>query len=475
MAASAVPLAETPVAAETPAPVEEEKRDAPDGWGGTFDEPAPIAASSPIQVAPVPVVAQETMQPAAADSLLAEAARLETQLAADMAIEPRTSDRATDKSIAAIEVVEQPPEKAAPAVDKSQTAEGVVLPFPTAQEPQRLARVTLRKMPRVPVPHAPNDTLQPVAGETATAAVPEPEVDDAPPVVLSADLSSERPAHPDAEDEFDDPSATPLPSPMPPPFDGHPVLTAGGAPLEVRAPSTPATVEEDDYEPEPSRRGLIITVGAIAVAAAAGLVLMVGNKKPVQADPPPVTKIEAPKVEAPTAETAKVETPTLPSGATTAPSGVAVAPSGATTAPSGVAVAPSGEPQMPVVEVKPGSDDAEYKQLLAEGKALYDKGQVKKAIVSLEKAIALKADGDEALVILANCHLDRGNMEKALAAAQLAAAANAENADAYLVIGAVQQQKEHNPEARIAYEKYLKLAPKGQYAGEIRSILVSLH
>ena len=78
-------------------------------------------------------------------------------------------------------------EHARPSSTRPQTAEGVVLPFPTAQEPQRLGRVTLRKMPRVPVPHSPNDTLQPVAGETATATAPEPEVDDAPPVVLSPD------------------------------------------------------------------------------------------------------------------------------------------------------------------------------------------------------------------------------------------------------------------------------------------------
>jgi len=482
VSASAVPMTEAPVAAETPAPVDDEKRDAPDGWGGTFDEPAAPLPQASVQATPPPAVVVQPPAPVASDSLLAEAARLENQLAADMAVEPRTSDRVTDKSLAAIEVVETPAEPPA-AAEKSQTAEGVVLPFPTAQEPQRLARVTLRKMPRVPVPHSPNDTLQPVAGETATATAPEPEVDDGPPVVLSPDLAAERPAHPDAEDEFDDPSATPLPSPMPPPFDGHPaMLTANGSPLEVRAPSTPATVEEDDYEPEPSRRGVIITVGAIAIAAVAGVVLMVsGAKKPVQADAP-VAKVEAPKVEAPkvatpTGETAKVETP-APTGETAkapAPSGVAVAPSGATPAPSGVAVAPSGATTAPVVEVKPAGDDSEYKALLAQGKALYDKGQAKKAMVPLEKAVALKADGDEALVILANCHLDRGNMEKALAAAQLAEAANAENADAYLVIGAVQQQKGHNPEARVAYEKYLKLSPKGQFAGEIRSILASLH
>jgi tetratricopeptide (TPR) repeat protein len=127
------------------------------------------------------------------------------------------------------------------------------------------------------------------------------------------------------------------------------------------------------------------------------------------------------------------------------------------------------------VAVKPPAAAGDYEALLAEGKKLYEKGQAKKAMVPLEKAVALRADGDEALVLLANCHLDRGNLEKALAAAQLAAAANGENADAFLVIGAVQQQKGHNPEARTAYERYLKLAPKGQFAGEIRTILATLH
>ena len=188
VAASAVPMTEAPVVAEAPAPADEEKRDAPDGWGGTFDEPAAAAPETPVHVAPAIVV--ETAKPAASDSLLAEAARLENQLAADMAVEPRTSERTTDK----MNAVETPAEKPIAVVEKSQTAEGVVLPFPTVQEPQRLGRVTLRKMPRVPVPHSPNDTLQPVAGETATAAAPEPEVDDAPPVVLSADLAAERPA-----------------------------------------------------------------------------------------------------------------------------------------------------------------------------------------------------------------------------------------------------------------------------------------
>jgi DNA-binding response OmpR family regulator len=460
---SAVPAAETAaaIAPEATAPVEEEKRDAPDGWGGTFDEPA--AATAPSSDDQTPVV-----PPLAAESLLAEAARLEKQLAGDMAVEPRTANE-RDKPAA---VEPEPPAAEEPApIERTQTAEGVVLPFPTAQEPQRLARVTLRKMPRVPVPHSPNDTLQPVVGETATATAPEPEVDDAPPVVLSPDLAAERPAHEDAVSEFDDPSATPLPSPMPPPFESHPAMvTATGAPLEVRAPSTPATVEDDDYEEElPSRRGLIVLGGAIAVAAVVGVVFMVGGsgKHATTA----VEKSTAPTV--PVAAAKPVVTPIA-----TPPSGTPIAtpPSGTpnVTPASAVAVKPIVTPPS-AVAVKPVADDGEYKTLLAQGKALYDKGQAKKAMVPLEKAVTLKPSGDEALVLLANCFLDRGNMDKAIGLAELAAAANAENADAYLVVGAVQQQKGHNSEARTAYEKYVKLAPKGRFAGEIRSILATLH
>jgi hypothetical protein len=228
-----------------------------------------------------------------------------------------------------------------------------------------------------------------------------------------------------------------------------------GAPLEVRAPSTPATVEEDEYEPElPSRRGIMIFGAAIAIAAVAGVVLMLGGGGGGGKKLPPAPAVEK-------------KSP-LPAVAVVAVADLGMA------API---VPPTPAPAVaPVIAVKPAvADDAEYKTLLAEGKALYGKGQAKKAMVPLEKAVTLKADGDEALVLLANCFLDRGNMEKALGLAQLAAAANAENADAYLVVGAVEQQKSHNSEARTAYEKYLKLAPKGQFAGEIRSILATLH
>jgi Flp pilus assembly protein TadD len=158
----------------------------------------------------------------------------------------------------------------------------------------------------------------------------------------------------------------------------------------------------------------------------------------------------------------------LPATATAAaPTGAAADPTGAAAVPANPA--PSGE-----AAAAPAANPGDYQKLLAEGRALYHKGQARRAVPPLEKAVLLKPDGDEALVLLANCHLDRGAMDKALGFAQLAVNANPSNADGFLVIGAVQQQVGKSAEARVAYEKYLKLAPKGEFAGEVRSILGSL-
>ena len=61
--------------------------------------------------------------------------------------------------------------------------------------------------------------------------------------------------------------------------------------------------------------------------------------------------------------------------------------------------------------------------------------------------------------------------ERSASATHKALAADSKFADAWLLKGAVMQQKEKLKDARGAYEKYLQLAPKGEYAGEVRTIL----
>src|SRR5262249_5816321 len=106
--------------------------------------------------------------------------------------------------------------------------------------------------------------------------------------------------------------------------------------------------------------------------------------------------------------------------------------------------------------------------------SLTKRGNIKKAVAVLEQAILANPSGDAALVALANVEMERGNTTKAAAYADRAIAANENNADAFLVRGAVLQQLGKNGAAKTAYQHYLKLAPKGQYAPDVRSILQSM-
>jgi len=78
------------------------------------------------------------------------------------------------------------------------------------------------------------------------------------------------------------------------------------------------------------------------------------------------------------------------------------------------------------------------------------------------------------LTATARAQLDKGRAKAALASAQAAVALDDRAAEAWLVIGAAQQEFGKNADARAAYEKYLALAPKGAFAGEIRSVLRTL-
>jgi hypothetical protein len=210
------------------------------------------------------------------------------------------------------------------------------------------------------------------------------------------------------------------------------------------------------------RRAVQLAVGVGGVAAAFALAYAVVPRhateraKPVVAEASTSIAIAAP---APPVEP---------------PPAVAAPPPPVVAAPPPPAVA---APPPPVVAAPPPPAAAapDYAALVAEGRRLYEKGRLKPAIASLEQALTVEPDGDEALVLLARAHLDQGANQKALAESQRALAKNARSADAWLVAGTVQQQNGKNGEARTAYQHYVELAPKGRFASEIRSILKTLH
>ena len=484
-AADAVPVAAAPAIALEPDEVPQQ--DAPAGWADPFEdlsidtdapptrrtdadtpfparaeasgraEPATMTSSSGA-VLPAVVETSPAVESPAHGLDLAASGRPGHVSALIDAVRP-----ATATATAAEAVVLPFPSASSSDIDDGDTAPEITLtePTPAPAETQTIAKLALRRVTR---PAGPNDR-PPMAGISERRATVAPLDEPAARVVLSdtllADLSASRPAPADAASEFDDPSLTPLPPAQPPtaePARGSDASGLSGPNLDVWATSAVEAAqagEDDEFEGPPTRsvpRAAVI--GAAFFAAAIAAIIAVGVVRSNHANTPIARPQPAPNAP----PQAKTETPTP------TPPAVAVSPTPTPTpSPPAVAVSPTPTP--------PAGD---YATLLDEGRTSYKHGSLKKAIEKLEAALVVKPDGDEAMVMLANCYLDRGAAGKALERAVTAIAANPNNADGYLVIGAVQQQHGKNSEARKAYEAYLRLAPKGRYASEIRSILSSL-
>ena len=78
------------------------------------------------------------------------------------------------------------------------------------------------------------------------------------------------------------------------------------------------------------------------------------------------------------------------------------------------------------------------------------------------------------MVVLGACALDQGDSPEAARWAERALEVNSRNADAYLLKGAILQSRGQKAEARQAYQRYLELAPNGDYVSDVRVILQSL-
>ena len=80
----------------------------------------------------------------------------------------------------------------------------------------------------------------------------------------------------------------------------------------------------------------------------------------------------------------------------------------------------------------------------------------------------------DAAVAVAKVEFDRGRTAQAYTWSKRAIAVNPATADAYVFAGSVEQSQGHGKAAKEAYQHYLRLAPSGRYAAEIRTIVNSL-
>jgi len=99
----------------------------------------------------------------------------------------------------------------------------------------------------------------------------------------------------------------------------------------------------------------------------------------------------------------------------------------------------------------------------------------KRAILaSCPTAFAEDASDVDIAIALAKVEFDRGRYAQAQAWGKKAIAIDPDTADAYVFVGGAQQSKGRGRAAKAAYLHYLRLAPSGRYAAELRTIVRSL-
>ncbi|MCB9552937.1 MAG: DUF4388 domain-containing protein [Myxococcales bacterium] len=148
-------------------------------------------------------------------------------------------------------------------------------------------------------------------------------------------------------------------------------------------------------------------------------------------------------------------------------------------APPPVARAAEPRPAAPTAPAAPAAPAAETgadaRALIAEGQALHKGGKYKAAVERYEKALALAPNNKAALVSYVKALIEVGGRSRdALDAAVRAERLDRDDAEIQLLLGNSRQEVGQNDAAIKAYERYLKLAPDGAYAAEVREIIKGL-
>jgi CheY-like chemotaxis protein len=212
---------------------------------------------------------------------------------------------------------------------------------------------------------------------------------------------------------------------------------AGRLPVPVPAPERAL----------PSGR-ILLVIGGVVIAAWFVAVRLVGG------DPEAAVKPPAGAHSAATTEAATTK---------------AVRPQGA--AGSGAEASAEGER---VAAERAAAEQAAALKIVGEAEALYQNAKIGEASLEVARALARDPSCAPALVLRAKIWLDQGEPARAHDAAQAAIAADAGLADAWLTLGVVEEERAAIPAAVAAYERYLELTPKGQYAASVRRRLLAL-
>jgi tetratricopeptide (TPR) repeat protein len=102
-----------------------------------------------------------------------------------------------------------------------------------------------------------------------------------------------------------------------------------------------------------------------------------------------------------------------------------------------------------------------------------DRERPAEAMTACEATFHAEPKSASAALLLARAHMLAGHKADTLRLAKQAVSLNPHLPDAYLIMGSVQQAS-NKQAARSAYEEYLRLAPNGRHAAEVRAVLPRL-
>jgi CheY-like chemotaxis protein len=114
---------------------------------------------------------------------------------------------------------------------------------------------------------------------------------------------------------------------------------------------------------------------------------------------------------------------------------------------------------------------AEAAPLLSACHTSFQEARMKDAEAACTAARDANMDSAEAHGLLAHALFNRNHRRESLAEAERAVKLNPKWADAYVIIGGVHQDAGEMDDARRAYQRYLELDPRGQFAGDLRAIV----
>ena len=204
----------------------------------------------------------------------------------------------------------------------------------------------------------------------------------------------------------------------------------------------------------------LLGISAVAAAACATLAVSRTDHAPRSLTEPTASEQE------PTPTPAPLPAPAPAAAVLVPPPAPAPAAAGAVAA---LAEAPAPVPTVAQAASVPADDAA----LDACHKA-YEQHRSKDVVSACKQAFASGPPSADVAVMLAKTEFERGRPGPASSWATKAIALDADRADAYVFLGSAEQAFGHKAAAKTAFQRYLRLAPHGRYAADLRAVLGSL-